>query len=289
MTKLLKEPLLHFLILGAVLFLLYSIVSDSPEEETEVANAERVVSKEIVVTNARIENLVARFKQSWRRDPTEQERQGLIDEYIRDEVMYRQALTMNLDQDDPSVRKRMRQKLEFLTNDISDLSPPSEEELQAYLKENAQKYFLDAEFTFVQIFFSKKKHGDKLQSVIDATRAKLPEKLEGLDLRTVGDPTMLAPSMQGASRREVANGFGAAFANSLRDLPEGSWQGPIESGFGTHLVFLSERTTGEASPLDQVREEVKRDWMADMRTKSNEEVYQSWKTSFSITVEGESK
>ena len=123
--------------------------------------------------------------------------------------------------------------------------------------------------------------------MIAEARAKLPKAPGESDLRDFGDRTMLTRTMVGATYAEVTNRFGSQFADRLQDMPIGSWQGPVESGFGTHLVFLSERSGGETPPLETVREEVKNDWISDMRIRSNKAVYESWKSNYSITVESQ--
>src|SRR6476659_3404233 len=156
--KALREPLLHFLLLGATIFGAYRLLSD--------ARATRPGS--IVVTEGRIEALVAAFTRTWQRPPTASEREGLIREYIREEVYVREAITLGLDQDDVVIRRRLRQKLEFVSEDLSSQADPTDGQLRAYLNAHQDAFRVEPHFTFRQVFLDPQRRGDKLSR--DAAR-----------------------------------------------------------------------------------------------------------------------
>src|SRR5947209_5799776 len=164
MRKLIREPLFHFLLLGAVIFF--------------IAGRSRSITvpsrEKIVVTQSQIESIVVGFSRTWMRPPTQEELQGLVDDYVRDEVLYREARTMGLDQDDVIVRRRMRQKFEFLVEDMgARTGPPSDQELEAYLRQHVDKYSEEPSFRFEQIFFSREKRGASAEAEARAMLVRL--------------------------------------------------------------------------------------------------------------------
>lgn len=237
----LREPLLHFILLGAALFFLFGAVTidvrDTPNE--------------IVIDEYAIANVVAGFEQTWRREPTEDELDQLIDSWIRDEILYREGLAMNLQSDDPVVRRRVIQKFSFL---IEGMVPgePAEADLEQWFAEHAEDYRKDAIYSFRQIFFDPARHGSQLEDVIANARQSLADPLGNLP----GDPTLLPDHVDNAPASAIARGFDSAFAAALAELPEGEWSGPVESAYGAHLVFIEFRKTAQIPSLDEVRAEV---------------------------------
>jgi hypothetical protein len=178
MPKFLKEPLLHFLLLGGALFLLFGLTggvdgTEGRDDQNQEATTQRSISNEIVVSTGQIESLVAQFEKVWQRAPTAQERTGLIEKFVRDEVLYREALKLELDRDDPIVRRRMGQKLEFFTEDIIALAKPTTKDLTDYLEANPDAFRLESTFSFQQVYLNAKKRGEG----IDADVAALLESL----------------------------------------------------------------------------------------------------------------
>ena len=273
--KVFKEPLVHFLLLGACLFGLFEQVG---------GDANELISDEIVVTPGRIEHLAGMFAKTWQRRPKESELDSLIQEHVREEIFYREALALGLDRDDTIVRRRLRQKLEFLSEDIMALPEPSEEELSAYLQANADPFRLDARVTFEHVYLNADDRGDSLNADAQALLRELRKREEALDVAELGDRLLLPYRLEEASEREIRNMFGQVFVESLMKAPVKAWHGPVPSGYGAHLVYVSERVDGRAPSLDEVREVVKREWSAAKRKEANEAFYEALRDRYIITL-----
>jgi hypothetical protein len=232
--QLLREPLVHFLLLGAMLFGVFALVG-----ERGSARAGR-----IVVTPGHVEHLTVSFTRTWQRPPTAPELAGLIEDYIREEVLYREAVAMGLDRDDTMVRRRLRQKLEFLTEETAETAPPSDTELQAFLQQHADAFRVEPRLAFRHVFLSLDRRGDATDAAARQLLAQLITGAAATDTAALGDPFLLPPEFSLSSRSEIARLFGDAFAQQLQHLEPGRWAGPIKSGYGLHLVFLRERMDG---------------------------------------------
>ena len=274
--KLLREPLFHFLILGAGLFALFGLVGDSEESRTG----------RIVVTVGQIQRLTEGWARTWQRPPTQQELNGLVEDFIREEVFYREALAMGLDRDDMIVRRRLRQKLEFLTDDIVSTVEPTEEQLRDHLAENAEQFRVDSSLSFDHVYFNRDRRGDAVTRDAEELLSRLETATSDVDLAALGDPLLLPGEYQQASLSEIAGRFGREFAVQLAELPVGRWVGPVESGYGLHLVLIRERIPGEAPAFEDVREAVEREWGAARRKAAAETFYQGLRERYSVVVEG---
>jgi hypothetical protein len=268
--RLLREPLLHFLILGAVLFGIYGWVNRDGFAAPD----------EIVVSRGQVASLQAQFARVWQRQPTGEELAGLIDNWVREEIFYREGLAMGLDRDDPVVRRRIQQKVAFVL-DSATPEPPSADELQQWLNEHPDAYRIDGRYALHQVYFDPVRRGEKLQADVDAA-------LRGLNAGRPmeGDATMLPAQLNGDAT-EVIRAFGGDFETALRDLPLGSWQGPVRSGFGLHLVQLTEREPPRTPGLDEVRAEVERDFMHRRTQDASEAFYQRLLANYRVRVEGD--
>jgi hypothetical protein len=268
MRKLIREPLLHFLLLGAALFALYGWLNDG------LPGAQQ---NEIVVSRGQMRSLEAQFVRVWQRPPTPQELQGLIDNWVREEILFREGLLMGLDRDDPVVRRRVAQKVEFIL-DSAIPTAPTEAELQGWLDTHSERYSIESQYSLRQVFFDPARHDGVAQS-ISGGQAALQKG------RTVsGDPTMLPKTMT-ASASEVARIFGSEFEIALRTLPLGSWEGPVTSGFGIHLVELSARAADRKAGLSEVREAVTRDLMHARSEEANAAFYEKMKATYNVRID----
>jgi hypothetical protein len=272
MKKVYKEPLLHFLIIGAMIFVLFSIVNQ--EEDTVSGN-------KIVVTAAEIERLSDNWSKKWNRPPTETELQGLVESYIREEVYYREALALGLDRNDTVLRRRLMQKMEFLSNDLAELSTPDESALNQFFLDNQEKYKLPARVSFTHIYFSTDKRGAK---AFEDAQNVLSE-LKVLRAHERGDSFMLQYDFVQETPFEVARLFGKGFAEKLFKSEINAWQGPIESGYGLHLVRISAKIDSRMPELASVIDKVRTDWMFEQRQKTNKEIYERFKDRYEIVVE----
>ncbi len=272
MKKLYKEPLLHFLIIGVLIFTLFSIIN----KEEDIVSGNK-----IVVTVAEIERLSVNWSKKWNRPPTETELKGLVDSYIKEEVYYREALALGLDQNDTILRRRLMQKMEFLSNDLAELNQPDETELNKFFLDNREKYKLPARVSFTHIYFSLDKRGAK---AFEDAKSVLSE-LNVLRAPERGDSFMLEYDFAQETPFEVARLFGTGFADQLFRLGTNSWQGPIESGYGLHLIRISEKINARMPDLASVIEKVRTDLMFEQRQKMNKEIYERFKERYEIVVE----
>ena len=272
MNKWYKEPLLHFLIIGALIFVVFSIVN---KDEINVSG------NKIVVTSAEIERLSANWSNQWNRPPTETELKGLVDAYIKEEVYYREALALGLDQNDTILRRRLMQKMEFLSNDLAELNQPDESALNKYFLDNQHKYELPARVSFTHIYFSLDKRGAK---VVEDSKSVLAG-LDALRAPELGDNFMMQYDFILKTPFEVERLFGKGFAEQLFTLETDTWLGPIESGYGFHLVRISEKIDPQMPERASVIDKVRTDLMFEQRQRVNKEIYEKFKERYEIVVE----
>lgn len=272
-----REPLVHFLALGAGLFLLYGAVR-TPEREDSV----------IELTAGDIEQLVRTFEGTFVRPPTATELEGLIEERIQEEVLYREALAMGLDRDDGAIRRRLRQKVEFVFNDIAGLVDPTEADLQAYLDDHEETYRHPSRVSFRQIYLNQDRRGDAALADAERLLAKLqedPQIADAGDSGRLGDPLPLPNDYESVSETELVKLFGRDFPKGLEELPLGRWAGPVRSGYGLHLIRIRERVPGEVPAFEEVRKVVRRDWSAENRRKSARAFYEGLRKRYTVHVE----
>ena len=270
-----REPLLHFLAIGAVLFLLFSSVADPVAERAGV----------ITVSAQDIEQLAALWRKRWERPPTAEELEGLIESRIREEVLYREALALGLDRDDTIVRRRMTQKMEFLFGDLTTTNETTDEELQAFVDAHPERFMQPPSFSFRHVYLNPEKRGE--QTLRDAARLRddLARNGAEVDPLTLGDATLLDVRFNDISDREVAAVLGTAFARELTRAPVGEWHGPIESAYGVHVVLLENREEARLPPLAEIRDRVRGDLVDQRRTEANETVYRRLRERYAIHVE----
>ena len=273
-ARLLREPLLQFLALGAMLFALYGLAGKRSAEAPE----------KIVVSASRVANLGDGFARTWRRLPNEQELQGLIEDYIRDEVFYREGRAAGLDRDDVIIRRRVRQKMEFLADDMS-VPEPSDEQLAAYLASNPERFRAEDQLTFHQVFLSATRRANTIDSDSKQIASILARADGAVDATVLGDPFLLGEEFRNVSPSKVTSIFGESFAKQISVMEKGRWQGPISSGFGQHFVFISEWVSGNLPPLDAVRPVVHREWANARRLEAEQKLYASLRNRYEIVVE----
>jgi PPIC-type PPIASE domain len=274
-VKLLREPLLHFLLLGCGLFLLFHVVNAGRKD----------VPDEIVVTAGTVEHLAATFTRTWQRPPTREELDGLIQAYIRDEVFYREATALGLDRDDVVIRRRLRQKMEFIADEVAAQSEPTDDELRAYFDTHATAYRQPDRFTLRQIYLDPANHGETLQSEAERLLGLLNDGTE-VDPAELGDRLMLPSELSAATYGDIAASFGETFATRLRDLPLGRWAGPVPSGYGVHLVRLEERIAGGVPSFEDARDRVRRDLAHERGERALDDLFEKLLRRYTVRVEG---
>ncbi len=247
LMRLLREPLLHFLAIGGLIFLLFVAVDDTREAPADL----------IVVTPKRIDQLAAGFGSVWKRMPTDDELDALIEEHVHEEVYYRAALALGLDRNDTIVRRRLRQKMEFLADTGADFLEPAAGELEAHLAANEQTFRRGPRLAFEQIYLGETPDRETITRSLSALRSD-----PVTDPSALGEPTLL-PAQLGLSPPNAIDGvFGKGFFESLAELPPGVWAGPVVSAYGVHLVHVLEALPARTPPLEEVRDAVLRDWKA---------------------------
>lgn len=275
MNKLLREPLLHFMLLGAGLFLVYGWAGGPPAGEGE----------RVVITEGRVAQLADGFSRVNQRAPTAAELDELIEDAIQEEIYYREAKALALDKDDAVVRRRMRQKLEFVSEDVTPVPEPNDAQLKAYLQAHPEKFRAEARYSLSQVYLDPQRHGRRLAGDIQAVLAELRRVGKGADASKRGDALLLDHRFQDVTASELERLFGARFESALRSLPTNAWQGPVPSEYGVHLVFVDKREDERAVVLDEVRDDVRREWVHEQRQQANKSFYADLRKRYEVTVE----
>jgi hypothetical protein len=273
--KFLREPLVHFLLLGAAMFVISGLVSEDHGGRPG----------HIIVTQGTIDNLAATFARTWQRPPADQELEGLIRDYIREEVLYREALALGLDRDDTIIRRRLRLKLEFVSEDVAAQAEPRDEELHAYLQAHPEAFAIEPRFTFQQVYLDPRRRGAHLAHDVDRLLAELQQLGHDGNFAALGDVFLLPHQFDSLSATEARKAFGDTFVAGLSTLTPGQWQGPVPSGYGVHLVYVSERTPARIPELAEVRDTVRREWANAQRLEANETFFRSLLQRYTVTIE----
>jgi len=241
---------------------------------------------QIVFTEARVDQLINLWERKWQRLPTQQELQGLIEQQIREEVLYREALAMGLDKNDMVVRRRMSQKMEFISNDLASLAEPDDEQLQAYLDKHPDKFAIPGRISYSQVYLDASQRGEQVYADAEDLLVELSQSTIDIDVSMLGDSFMGGYNFESETDFGVARIFGKAYALELFKLPVGKWTGPVESGYGLHLVRIDSRTDSRAPSLEQVRDKVRGEWLSEQQRKTNDLLYSELRKRYEITIEG---
>jgi len=271
MLKLLKDPLLHFLALGACLFAVSALRGGDAE-----------APERIIVDAAEIERLRDATALMRGRPPTRDELLEVVEPAIRDEVLYREALALGLDVDDDEVRRRLIEKMQYLTQDLADPEPPSEEALRQFYEGSPQRFTIPERVTFEQVFFSPQMRGEALDTDVAAGLAALQA---GADPAEVGDRTPLQLRFEEAARERVAVLFGDELTEALFGAEPGSWSGPYRSDFGLHLVRLVAHQPPRLPPFAEVRDQVLETYAAEQRGERNEAEYRRMRARYDVVID----
>jgi hypothetical protein len=270
---LLREPLAQFLLLGAGLFFLYQAVSPDPE----------AAPNRIVVDAGQVARLAQQFERTWLRAPSPVEVSGLIEGHVKEEILYREALALGLEKNDLIIRRRLAQKMEFLNEDVAAQREPTDAELQAHLDANAESFRAPARTSFRQAYLKAERDGAATRARAEQLRVRLAADARESE---AGDTTLLPPALEEASDTEISRFFGEPFAKALKRVPAGAgWSGPIESGYGLHLVNVSARDPGGALLLAAVRPAVEREWRAAQRAEAQAALYATLRKRYAVSVE----
>ncbi len=260
-----REPLVHFLIGGLLLFAFFAWRGEDVDP----------ASRSIDISREQQARIALQFEQTMQRSPTDGELDVLVDQYIREEVLYREALRLGLNNDDAVVRKRMAQKMDYLAASRAETQQPSDTTLQAWLEKHPVRFAPDSQLSFDQLWFAER-------PAADAAKARLDAEGRWQDL---GERISLPPSLDDASSSDVTARFGSEFVTNLEGAAKDEWEGPVRSGFGFHLIRLRDATSGPVPPLAEIRGQVENNWRAATMAKRRDEAFRILRDSYDVTLE----
>jgi len=258
MIRWLKEPFFHFLLIGVGLFLLHGVTT-APSKKEE---------KNIEITTADVDRIVLLWEKRRKRPPTQKELDELIDKRIHEEVLYREALAMGLDKDDPIIRQLLAQKVEYISNDFITINTPEDNVLQNYLNVHSSKYKLPGKISFKQIYFKPVKHDASIKREAKQLLRELNQENNDLNISTLGDNFLYGTNFVNRREYEIKRLFGKVFTKEIFKLEKGKWMGPLESDCGLHIVYIDNKSVSRVAPLERVRESVLQNWISDERKKA---------------------
>lgn len=265
-----REPLLHFVLIGAVLFAVTALRQQKQEHA------------EIRITAGEVAQLAAFWETQSQRKPSAEELRGLIEERIDEEVLAREAMRLGLDRDDVIIRRRLAQKMAFVSDDLAVINEPADTALREYFDAHAETYTAPDLYALRHVFFNPDRHGMALDT--DAQRA-LQRLTHGANPDQVGDPFMLPRELADVSRDDIARDFGSAFADAVTAATPGAWSGPVRSPFGVHLVKLESHTAASAARFEDVRDNVREAYLAQKQQEANAALRTNLRKQYHVVVE----
>jgi peptidyl-prolyl cis-trans isomerase C len=271
----LGEPLLHFLLLGAAMFALYAYMQRGGGGVES--------SKQIALSLDDLRQLDLYFESQWQRPPTPDEFRNLVEDKVQEEILYREALAMGLDKDDTIVRRRMAQKMRFLAEDVAAAHEPTTDELKAWFERNRDKFALPSRVSFRHLYFSTDRRGQHARDDAAKALAQLADQPEDAPLAaTLADPFMFQNYYRDRAPDYLGKEFGPQFAQAVEKLAPGSWQGPIESGFGWHLVFVDTLIPGRVPEFEEIEPDVKTAWLGEQKALAWEKAYKDMRAKYTV-------
>jgi hypothetical protein len=273
----LREPLLHFLLLGLALFAVYAYMQrgrggvESP--------------RQIVLSPDDLRQMDVYFASQWHRQPTPAEFQTLVEDKVREEVLYREALAMGLDKDDTIVKRRMAQKMQFLAEDVAAAHEPSTVELKAWFEKNSATFATTSRYSFRHLYFSPDKRGKNAAGDAAKALAKIVGRPEDSKLAvSLADPFMFQDYYGDRAPESVAKEFGPQFAIALEKVKPGAWQGPIQSGYGWHLVYIGKVIPGQVPAFEEIEPDVKTAWLGEQKAAAWQKAYAEMRSKYFVVV-----
>lgn len=268
MKRLLKEPLFHFLIIGTLMFLVYGLLNPQPTKN------------EISVDDNLVNELIAKWELQRSRQPTTEELADLVEQTIEQELMYQEALAMNLDHNDEIVKRRLAQKMEFISNNMSEALQPTDEILKQYYENQKENYKKPSYYSLKQVFFNENRKSAEADA-LQALKSDSPEIL--------GDPSLLPNSYTNESALKIARDFGGMFETSLPSAPLNKWYGPLKSEYGYHLVNVSERKSPGYYSFEEVKDKIAVDYNFDAGNEFKKELIASLLKNYTVHLDIKNK
>jgi parvulin-like peptidyl-prolyl isomerase len=279
MKRLLREPLVHFLLIGAVLFGAYSY--------TQSGRTTTASSKQIRLSLDDVAQLVMLFQSQWRRAPTAQDLDLMVENKVQQEILYREALAMGLDRDDEIVKRRMAQKMQFLAEDVAAAREPTTAELKSWFERNSAKFALPPRLSFRHLYFSPDRRGARAGEDAEKALAKLAGQPEDANIAaSLADPFMFQEYYRDRAPDYLGKEFGPQFALAVAKLAPGSWQGPVESGFGWHLVFVDTVIPGRVPAFEEIEPDVKTAWLGEQKAQAWDKAYKEMRAKYAVLLPG---
>jgi parvulin-like peptidyl-prolyl isomerase len=264
--RVLKDPLLHFLVLGGLVFVLYGYINGGFD------------SQKITISKVEVDQLTYRFQKKNFRKPTPKELEKMVESAVYIEVMSREATKIGLDKNDHIIKRRLVQKMEFVSSDLSRLSKPTKEELQKYLEQNSATYQKPTEISFISIYIDPSKGNAKSRA------ESITHQLKDIDYTKLSDHFMLPLKYDNITYKELSRKFGKSFSQKISTLTTNTWSEPIESGYGLHLVYISKKVDGELPTVDSIKNILTNKYMEDNQEKSNQNFYKMLRDNYTVEV-----
>ena len=269
MSRLLREPIFYFLLIGGFIFLLDNLINVSEEGRDD-----------IIITTEDRDRLIAQYTQNWGAPPSSETLEKLTQDFIDSEIYYKEALKLNLDHNDEIIKRRLRQKYEFVAEDLADVVDPNQDELQAFYKENIDRYVAPTRISFRHYYVNPDKHKD-VDNQADQLYNRL-SKLDPDDIDNAGDNSHIPSIQSTVDKKSISRVFGAAFAKEIFDEPVLGWKGIVGSGYGLHVIYIDNIEKKKNQPFKEVREDVIVDWKTGNRAMFKEELIKSVRDQYKV-------
>jgi peptidyl-prolyl cis-trans isomerase C len=277
MRSVARDPLVHFAVLGAVMFGAFALLQDEADAPPS--------STEIRYTVDDVAQLLFGFEAQWNRPPTQEEFNALVEDRVRQDILYREALALGLDKNDTIVMRRMAQKMQFIAEDTAAAHAPTTEELKAWFAENGDLFRMAPRVSFRHLYFSPDRRGKNARADAEAALASLAGQPETLPEGTApGDRFMFQDYYGERTPQAIAREFGPQFAQAVAQLPPGSWQGPVQSGLGWHLVYVDKLIPGRVPAFEEIAEEVKTAWLGKQKAAAWQKAYDGMRAKYTVLL-----
>jgi hypothetical protein len=275
--RFLSEPLLHFVVVGIVLFGAYRLVS--PELD-QGANSHKI---DLTKDDAR--QLAVTWLAQGRPPPTPDQLQSLMDQKVTEEILFREAVSLGLDRGDEIIKRRLAQKMDFLAADLAAMDEPNNAQLKEWYSKNSDRFALAPHLSFRHLYFSFDKHGEgSRQAAVAAISLISGKPADSPEVASIADPFMFRNYYGDATPEQMAKEFGPGFAKALFDLKPGSWQGPVQSGYGWHLIWIDSVEAGRVPAFEEVAPAVKTAWLDERYAEVKSNALKEMRSRYVVTM-----